>query len=208
MDLETLTTLLDPETLITTFGLLGVFGIVFAETGLLVGFFLPGDSLLFVTGLLVSQGILDAPLVVVLAGCFIAAVVGDQVGYAFGRRAGPHLFRRPDSRWFRQEHVAKAQAYFERYGARTIVLARFIPVVRTFAPVVAGVGTMPYRTFVTYNIVGALLWGVGVTSLGYALGQQFPHMERYLLPAVLLIVSASLVPVVVELRRARARSAR
>ncbi|MDQ3972751.1 MAG: VTT domain-containing protein [Actinomycetota bacterium] len=199
---------MDLETLITTVGLLGVFGIVFAETGLLVGFFLPGDSLLFTTGLLVSHGILDAPLVVVLAGCFLAAVVGDQVGYAFGRRVGPRLFRRPDSRFFRQEHVAKAHAYFERYGARTIVLARFVPVVRTFAPVLAGVGSMRYRTFVTYNVVGALLWGVGVTALGYALGRRFPHMEEYLLPTVVLIIAASLVPVALEWRRSRTPSAR
>ncbi|HWB71344.1 MAG TPA: VTT domain-containing protein [Egibacteraceae bacterium] len=199
---------MDLETLITTVGLLGVFGIVFAETGLLVGFFLPGDSLLFTTGLLVSHGILDAPLVVVLAGCFLAAVIGDQVGYAFGRRVGPRLFRRPDSRFFRQEHVVKAHAYFERYGARTIVLARFVPVVRTFAPVLAGVGSMRYRTFVTYNVVGALLWGVGVTALGYALGRRFPHMEEYLLPTVVLIIAASLVPVALEWRRSRTPSAR
>ena len=183
--------------------MLGVFAIVFAESGLLIGFFLPGDSLLFTAGLLVSQGILDVPLAVLLVGCFLSAVAGDQVGYLFGRRVGSRLFRRPDSRFFRQEYVERAAAYFDRYGSRTIVLARFIPIVRTFAPVLAGVGRMHYRTFVTYNVVGGLLWGVGVTALGYELGRQFPQIERYLLPVVILIVLVSVLPPALELLRSR-----
>ncbi|MGH8929397.1 MAG: DedA family protein [Egibacteraceae bacterium] len=199
---------MDLEQLISAIGALGVFAIVFAESGLLIGFFLPGDSLLFTAGLLVSREVLKVPLLVLLLGCFLAAVAGDQVGYACGRRAGERLFRRPDSRLFRQEYVERAQSYFERYGSRTIVLARFIPIVRTFAPILAGVGRMPYRTFLTYNVVGGLLWGVGVTSLGYLLGRQFPEIERYLAPAVLLIVAASLLPPALEILRRRPIRAR
>ena len=137
---------LDPEHLLATFGTLGLFLIVFAESGLLIGFFLPGDSLLFTAGLLSSQGKL-APLPVLLAGCFAAAVVGDQVGYAFGRRVGPSLFKREDSRIFKQEYIEKSQEFFAEHGSKTILLARFVPVVRTFAPIVAGAGKMHYRTF-------------------------------------------------------------
>ncbi len=199
---------MDLEQLISAIGALGVFAIVFAESGLLIGFFLPGDSLLFTAGLLVSRGVLQVPLLVLLLGCFLAAVAGDQVGYMCGRRAGERLFRRPDSRLFRQEYVERAQSYFERYGSRTIVLARFIPIVRTFAPILAGVGRMRYRTFLTYNVVGGLLWGVGITSLGYLLGRRFPGIERYLAPTVLLIVAASLMPAAVELLRRRPVRAR
>ena len=190
-----------PEGLIETFGTIGLFAIVFAETGLLVGFFLPGDSLLFTAGLLASQGKLNFPLI--LVGCFVAAVAGDQFGYGLGRRVGPALFRRPDSRLFQQEYVDKAEAYFRRHGSKTIVLARFVPVVRTFAPVVAGVGRMPYRTFVTFNVLGGLLWAVGITSLGYALGEAIPDIDRYLLPVIALIVVVSVLPVALEVLKAR-----
>ncbi|MGH8905916.1 MAG: DedA family protein [Egibacteraceae bacterium] len=192
---------MDLEQLITAVGLLGVFAIVFAESGLLIGFFLPGDSLLFTAGLLVATGVLEVPLIVLLVGCFASAVAGDQVGYAFGRRVGPRLFRRPDSRFFRQEHIERAAGFYKRYGSRTIVLARFIPIVRTFAPILAGVGRMHYRTFVTYNVLGGLLWAVGVTLLGYLLGSQFPGIEQYLLPTVLLIVIVSAMPPILELLR-------
>src|SRR5918992_739522 len=170
---------LAPRELLEAFGTIGLFCIVFAESGLLIGFFLPGDSLLFTAGLLASQGTLNFPLI--LVGCFVAAVSGDQVGYAFGRRVGPALFRRPDSRIFRQQHVERAQSFFDEHGAKTIVLARFVPIVRTFAPIVAGVGRMHYRTFVTYNVVGGLLWAVGVTLIGYVLGESIPDIDRYLL---------------------------
>jgi len=196
----------DPRQLIETFGTLGLFVIVFAESGLLVGFFLPGDSLLFTAGLLASQGLLNFPVVIV--GCFVAAVAGDQVGYAFGARVGPALFRRPDSRVFKQEYVEKARHFFERHGSKTIVLARFVPIVRTFAPILAGVGTMPYRLFVTYNVVGALLWAVGVTTLGYVLGESIPDIDRYLLPVIAGIIVLSVVPIAVELLRGRKKSRR
>ena len=130
-------------------------------------------------------------------------LAGDQVGYAFGARVGPALFRRPDSRIFKQEHVEKARQFFERYGAKTIVLARFVPIVRTFAPIVAGVGTMPYRVFVTYNLVGALLWAVGVTTLGYVLGESIPDIDKYLLPVIAGIIFLSILPIAFEILRNR-----
>ena len=195
---------LNPSTLIATFGTIGLFCIVFAESGLLFGFFLPGDSLLFTAGLLAAQGKLN--IVVIVVGCFVAAVAGDQVGYVFGRRVGPALFRRPDSRFFKREYVDKAQSYFDRYGGKTIVLARFIPVVRTFAPIVAGVGHMQYRRFVTFNVLGGLLWGGGVTLVGYTLGQSIPSIDRYLLPIIAVIIVLSALPVAIELLRNRRAS--
>jgi membrane-associated protein len=196
---------LDPEKLLDAVGTIGLFAVIFAESGLLVGFFLPGDSLLFTAGVLSAAGHL-APLPVILVGCFAAAFLGDQVGYAFGNRVGPALFRRPDSRVFKQDYVEKAQSYFDRYGPKTIVLARFVPIVRTFAPIVAGVGSMHYRTFVAYNAIGGALWAVGVTTLGYVLGEAI-DIDKYLLPAIAVIVLASLVPVVLEVRKARRESA-
>jgi len=196
---------LDPRDLIVTFGTIGLFAIVFAESGLFFGFFLPGDSLLFTAGLFASQGTLSLPLI--LVGCFVAAVAGDQVGYLFGKRVGPALFRRPDSRFFRQEYVERAQRFFEKYGAKTIVLARFVPIVRTFAPILAGVGKMPYRTFVLFNVVGGLLWAVGVTLLGYALGEMIPDIDRYLLPIIALIILISFIPIGVEWLKSRRQRA-
>lgn len=196
--------LLDPEKLLTTFGTLGLFLIVFAESGLLVGFFLPGDSLLFTAGLLSSQDKLPA-LPVLLVGCFLAAVAGDQVGYQFGQRVGPALFRRPDSRLFRQDHVERARRYFDQHGPKTIVLARFVPIVRTFAPILAGVGGMRYRTFAVFNVAGGMLWAVGVTTAGYVLGRSIPSIDRYLLPVIALIVAVSVAPVAREVVRGRRR---
>jgi membrane-associated protein len=193
---------LDPEHLLETFGTIGLFLIIFAESGLLIGFFLPGDSLLFTAGLLSSQDKL-APFPIVVCGVFAAAVVGDQVGYLFGRRVGPALFKREDSRLFKQEYVEKAQHYFEEHGSKTIVLARFVPIVRTFAPIVAGVGKMEYRTFVSYNVLGGFLWAVGVTTAGYVLGETVPSIDKYLLPIIALIVLISVIPVALEFRKAR-----
>lgn len=195
---------LDPKPLIEAFGTIGIFAIVFAESGLLFGFFLPGDSLLFTAGLLASQGTLNFPLI--LVGCFVAAVLGDQVGYYIGHRVGPAIYRRPDSRFFKKKNIEKAKAYFELHGSKTIVLARFIPVVRTFTPVVAGVAQMDYRRFVTFNVMGGFLWAVGVTSLGYALGNTIPDIDKYLLPIIFLIAGVSFVPVFVEVWRMRRAS--
>lgn len=193
---------LDPESLLQSFGALGLFLIIFAESGLFFGFFLPGDSLLFTAGLLSSQDKLPA-LPILLVGCFIAAVAGDQVGYLFGRKVGPALFRRPDSRIFKQEYIERSQEFFERHGSKTIVMARFVPVVRTFAPIVAGVGKMRYRTFVTYNVIGALMWAVGITTLGYVLGDRVPWVEENLELAIFAIIGLSLIPVLIEVIRAR-----
>ena len=199
-----MSTLLSPHHLIETFGTVGLIAVIFAESGLLIGFFLPGDSLLFTAGLLASQGKLN--LAVILIGCCLAAVAGDQVGYQFGSRVGPALFRRPDSRLFKQEYVTRAQSYFDQYGPRTIILARFIPIVRTFAPIVAGIGTMKWRTFISYNVVGGVGWAAGVIIAGNILGKTVPSIDKYLLPIVLLIGFVSALPVILEVVRARRES--
>jgi membrane-associated protein len=191
---------LDPQSLISTFGLLGILVIVFAECGLLIGFFLPGDSLLFTAGLLVAEGFLTQPLWLVCLLISVAAVAGNQVGYAIGRRAGPAVFRRPDSRLFRQEYVDKTAAFFEAYGGRAIVLARFVPIVRTFITVMAGAGRMDYRKYMTYTVIGGVLWGTGVTVLGYFLG-QVPFIRNNIEAMLLAIVAVSVLPMAVELLR-------
>ncbi|MGH9276423.1 MAG: DedA family protein [Acidimicrobiales bacterium] len=198
---------LDAEKLIDTFGLLGIFLVVFAESGLLIGFFLPGDALLFTAGFLASgpssvPDSLHLPLVPLILGIWVAAVAGDQVGYVFGQRVGPALFKRPDSRFFKQSNVEKASEYFAKYGAKTIVLARFVPVVRTFTPIVAGVSQMEYRTFVRWNVIGGTIWAFGVTLLGYFLG-QVDVIEQNLELAILTVVAISCAPIAVELLRAR-----
>lgn len=192
---------LDSHTLIEAFGLIGVLAIVFIESGLLVGFMLPGDSLLFTAGLLSANDVLP-DLWVLLLTIPVAAILGDQVGYAIGRKAGPAVFRRPDSRFFKQEYVERSQEYFEHYGGRTIVIARFVPIVRTIAPVMAGVSKMDYRTFLFFNVIGGIAWGVGLTTLGYFLG-QIDFIEKNLEPIILVIVAISFVPIFLELRRAR-----
>jgi membrane-associated protein len=199
---------MDPHHLIETFGTIGILAVVFAETGLLIGFFLPGDSLLFTAGLFASQGS-DAPVhlnfPVIAIGCFLAAIAGAQTGYYIGRRFGPALFNRPDSRLFKREYVDRAEAYFAEHGSRTIVLARFVPVVRTFSTVVAGVSRMEARTFLAYNVVGGFLWTIGVTTAGYFLGKTVPDIDKYLLPVIGLIIVLSLIPVFLEARKQRAK---
>jgi membrane-associated protein len=205
---------LDAKHLIDVFGLAGIFAIVFAESGLLIGFFLPGDALLFTAGFFASgpssiDDSLHLPLVPLLLGIWIAAIAGDQVGYAFGKRVGPALFRRLDSRFFKQEHVQRAEAFFEQHGPRAIVLARFVPIVRTFTPITAGVSSMEYRTFVRWNVIGGTIWAFGVTLLGYWLGQVHliaDHIEL----AIVAVVAVSLLPVALEVlkhRRDRRRTA-
>ena len=199
-------TFLDPEWLISTFGLVGILAVVFAESGLLIGFFLPGDSLLFTAGLLVAGGTyLHQPLWLMCVLVAVAAVAGDQCGYLFGRRFGPALFRRPDSRLFKQENLTRAREFFAKYGARSIVLARFVPVVRTFTPIVAGASHMRYRTFLTYNVIGGGLWGSGVTTLGYFLG-QVAFVKSNIELILIGIVVLSVIPIGVELLRGRRRS--
>ena len=195
---------LKPEKILDKGGLALLTLIIFAESGLLIGFFLPGDSLLFVAGFLTSDaGKHRLPALPFVLVCVVAAaIVGDQVGYLFGRKVGPALFSRPDSRFFRQQHVHKAQAFIEKHGAKTIVLARFVPIVRTFAPIVAGVGQMEYRTFVKFNVLGGLLWGAGLTTLGYFLG-EIEFIKNNIEFAIIIIVAVSLLPVALEVWRHR-----
>ena len=191
---------IDLEALIKTIGLLGVFGFVFAESGLLIGFFLPGDSLLFTAGFLASQGLFN--IWVLAIGSFIAAVVGDSVGYEFGKKVGPKLFTRDDSVIFNKEHLIRAQVFYERHGGKTIILARFMPVIRTFAPIVAGIGKMKYRTFVAYNIIGGVLWAIGLSLLGYFLGRAF-DIDKYILPIVGGILVLSVLPGIIHVLRSK-----
>jgi membrane-associated protein len=204
-----LASFLNPESLIDKGGLALLAAIVFAESGLLIGFFLPGDSLLFVAGFLASDagGHRLPALPVVAAVAFVAAVVGDQVGFWFGRKLGPALFTRPDSRLFKQQNVVKSHAFFERHGAKTIVLARFVPVVRTFTPVVAGVSQMHYRTFLKFNIIGGFLWAVGITTLGYFLG-QIDVVKNNIEIAIVLVIALSLLPVAIEFVKHRREAKR
>jgi len=211
--------LLDPAWWINHVGLVGIFAIIFAESGLLIGFFLPGDSLLFTAGA-IAAGVFrssDNELLagihfniwVLLAGCFLAAVAGDQVGYLFGTKVGRSLFRRPNSRLFKQEHLTKAEEFFEKFGPKAIILARFVPIVRTFTPIVAGVSNMHYSTFVRFNVIGGFLWAIGVTMLGYLFG-RIDFVEQNLEVALLGIVAISILPIVIEVvkhRRERSRAA-
>lgn len=177
--------------LIKTSGYAGLFSIVFAETGLFLGFFLPGDSLLFVAGFLAGQNFFSLPFLIF--GLLISAVLGNLLGYEFGHRVGPRLFSRDDSLLFKKSHVIKAHDFYERHGPKTIVLARFIPIIRTFAPIIAGVANMNYRMFLFYNIIGALLWVFGLVLLGYFLGNVI-DVDRYLLPIILVIIILSFLP--------------
>lgn len=188
---------LDPRSLIEATGYLGIFIIVFVESGLLVGFFLPGDSLLFTAGFLASQDLLSITALIPLV--FVAAVVGDSVGYSLGRRFGPRIFKKKDVRVFNVEHVRKSEEFYKRHGGKTIILARFMPIVRTFAPVLAGVSKMHYPKFLAYNLIGGALWSLGLPLLGYFLGKTIPNIDRYLLPIILLIVLLSISPSIFHL---------
>ncbi len=182
----------DIAELIRAVGYLGVFGIVFLESGLLIGFFFPGDSLLFTAGFLASQGFLD--IKILIAGCFIFAVLGDSIGYYIGHKLGPKIFKKEDSIIFHKKHLDRAQRFYDKHGGKTIILARFIPVIRAFAPVVAGAGKMDYKRFVFFNFFGGVLWAIGVTLAGYYLGSLIPDVDKYLLPIVGLIIVASILP--------------
>ena len=194
---------LDLVDIISTAGWLAVIAVVFAESGLLIGFFLPGDSLLFTSGFLVYSGILKIDINLFVFLLFVAAVLGDNVGYTFGRRVGTRLFNRPNSRFFKQENIAVAQKFYEKHGGKTVILARFVPFVRTFAPVIAGVGKMSYKRFLVYNMIGGFLWAVGITYAGYYLGALFTHLgldiDHVLLPIVALILIISLLPPVIHI---------
>lgn len=184
----------DVVSLVKTAGYLGIFGIVFAESGLMVGFFLPGDSLLFTAGVLASADFLNIWILVPLI--FSAAILGDNIGYWLGRKAGEKLFDREDSFFFRRSHAEKAKCFFAEHGSRAVILARFVPVVRTFVPVVAGIGKMEYKKFFIFDIAGGVAWGIGLPLLGFFLGASVPDIDRYLLPIIGAIIFLSFIPVI------------
>ncbi len=189
----------DLVSLLQLVGYPGLFTAVFLESGVFFGFFLPGASMLFTAGLLASQGIFNIWILIPLLT--LAAILGDSAGYWFGARVGVKFFERKDSRFFRQEYLERARDFYQHHGVLAIVLARFLPIIRTFAPIVAGIVQMRYRTFFMYNVMGALLWGAGVTFIGYYLGEKVPGIEKYLTPIILLIILATCIPVVREYLR-------
>ena len=179
--------------------------IVFTETGLLVGCFLPGDSLLITAGLVAATGRFDMVLLNVLVS--LAAIAGDSVGYTIGAKAGPKLFSRPKSRLFNPRHVERTREFYARHGSKTIVIARFVPIIRTFAPVVAGVGNMEYRRFLTYNVAGGIGWSVSMTGAGYVLGRAVPNISSYIHVVVVVVIVLSVIPIAIELLRERRKKA-
>jgi len=209
VDLVALLDFLDPENILTWLGplaLIGVILIIFAECGLLIGFFLPGDSLLFITGLFIAQGFIDTPIWLAALLLALAAVIGNATGYWIGYKAGPRLFSRPDSRLFRKEYVDKTHQFFERYGPRAVVLARFVPIVRTFITAMAGVGRMDFRVYMTYSAIGGFLWGAGVTYLGYLLG-NVPFVKEHIELILIGVVFVSVLPIVFEYVRHKREAA-
>jgi len=200
---------LNPETLLTTLGAIAfwvVLAIIFAECGLLIGFFLPGDALLFIVGLFIASGAINVNIALACVLLFIAALVGNIVGYWIGAKAGPTIFRRPDSKLFKQEYVDHAHRFFDHYGPRAIVLARFVPIVRTFITVVAGVGRMDFRRYLIFSAVGAVLWAVGVTLLGYFLG-NIEFVKAHIELILILVVVISVIPLIIEFIRHRLKRA-
>jgi len=199
--------LTDVRALVQWGGYVGLTTIIFVETGLLIGFFLPGDSLLVTAGLLSSQP--DFGLNVYLLGLIltVAAIVGDQVGYLIGRQMGPKIFTREDSLLFHKKHLVKAQEFYERHGGKTIIIARFVPIIRTFAPVVAGVGQMRYRSFIAYNVVGGILWIWSMLFTGYFLGRYIPGIDQHIEKVILLVIFLSILPGIISWRREKKRAA-
>lgn len=190
---------IDPLGIIQALGYVGIFLIVFAESGVFVGFFLPGDSLLITAGLLATQGSLSLAALLVLVP--VAAILGDSVGYSFGRYIGPRLFTKEDSFLFNRRHVERSREFYKRYGARAILFARFAPVIRTFVPIVAGVGEMRYPTFLIYNAVGGCLWSAAFLLAGYFLGKAIPNLDNYILLIVAVVIAVSILPIVWEWRK-------
>ncbi|MGP0222916.1 MULTISPECIES: VTT domain-containing protein [unclassified Paenarthrobacter] len=178
-----------------------VCGIVFAETGLLVGFFLPGDSMLFTAGLLVATDTIKFNIWAFAALIVVSAIIGNQTGYLIGSKAGPAIFNKPDSRLFKKENVESAHAFFEKHGGKALILARFVPIIRTFVPVIVGVAQMDKRKFFLFNVIGALLWGAGVTLLGYVLGDRVPWVQENLDIIFIVIVLVSVIPIFIEVGR-------
>jgi len=182
----------DPATIIKTVGLIGIFLIIFAESGLFFGFFLPGDSLLFIAGIFASQGIFN--IYVLIIGCILFAILGDSVGYFTGKKFGRRFFE-TDGRFFKRKYMTQTEHFYEKHGKYTLIIARFVPIVRTFAPIAAGLGNMKYKSFIVYNVIGGILWVVSLISLGYLLGGLITNIDKYILPIILIIIAISLLPV-------------
>jgi len=189
----------DVETLVRVGGLAAITIIVFTETGLLIGFFLPGDSLLVTAGIFAARG--DLNIVTLNIVLSLAAIIGDAVGYTIGKRTGPKIFTREDSLLFRRKHILTAKEFYEKYGGFTIVIARFVPIVRTFAPVVAGVAGMQYRRFAMYNVVGAVFWVMSTTLAGYFLGKWMPNIDEHLHTIIAIVIFLSLLPAIIKFAR-------
>lgn len=188
---------LDPIFIVNTLGLIGVIFIVFAESGLFFGFFLPGDSLLFTAGLLASSGYLNMYALLPLG--ILAAILGDSTGYWFGKKIGPKIFFKEDSFFWNKKHIERSKLFFEKHGKKALILARFMPIVRTFTPILAGVGVMEYKQFLRYNILGGILWVSGMSLGGFFLGKIIPNVDKYILPIVLVIIFVSFLPAIIEI---------
>ncbi|HJX45566.1 MAG TPA: VTT domain-containing protein [Patescibacteria group bacterium] len=184
------------EEMITTIGIVGLFGVIFAESGLFFGFFLPGDSLLVTAGLLASQGFFRIEVLMPLL--IFAAIAGDSVGYWFGRKVGQAIFKKEDTFLFKKSHITKAHAFYEKHGGKTIIIARFIPIIRTFAPIVAGAVDMTYKKFISFNVFGGIFWVSLMLLFGYFLGNVFPNIDKYLLPVIAVIILLSILPGIIE----------
>lgn len=189
--------MLDPILIIKTVGLIGIIFIIFAETGLFFGFFFPGDSLLFTAGILASQGIFNIYYLVIF--CIIAAIIGDSVGYWSGKKYGRKLFERDVGFFFKKQRIYDAEKFYEKYGKYTIIVARFVPIIRTFAPIVAGIGKMQYSTFISYNISGGILWVSLVTLIGYIFGGMITNLDTYIIPIAILIIFISFIPIIIKI---------
>lgn len=192
---------LDPIEMVRAGSYLGIALVVFAESGLLVGMFLPGDSLLFTAGLLSSADLLDPGILILTV--VAAAILGDSAGYWFGAKVGDHLQDREDSRFFKKEYLRRTERFYQTYGGRALILARFVPIVRTLAPILAGAGSMSYRRFLSYNIIGACAWGAGMVLLGFSLGSLIPSSEKYIVPISLLIIIISFFPILSNLAKGK-----
>lgn len=182
--------------LVTSVGYIGLFIIIFAESSLFFGFFLPGSSLLFTAGVLSGQGFFNIYILVTVLA--IAGILGDSFGYWFGSKVGPAIFSKENTRFFNNKHLKQTELFYKKHGSKAVVIARFIPIVRTFVPILAGVGKMQYHLFFIYNVVGAILWSVGVTSAGFFLGKSIPNIEHYILPLVAVVIFISIIPIILE----------
>ena len=191
--------MLDPILIIKTVGVIGIILIVFAETGLFFGFFLPGDSLIFTAGIFASQGFFN--IEVLLIGCIVASILGDSIGYWSGKKYGRKLFDRDNGFFFKKKRLYDAELFYEKHGKSTIIIARFVPIIRTFAPIVAGIGDMNYPTFISYNIIGGIFWVSIMLLLGYFLGGLIPNPDAYIIPIAFLIIILSFIPIIVKMIR-------